>query len=246
MEILGHRGSPGPATPENTLASVEAALTGGADGVEVDVRLTADGVAVCCHDADLDRVAGVARDVGSLTLAELTPVRVGGHPVPTVAAVLHAVGGRGRLVLDLKPEPRPARLLAALVRAVAQAHGGGGEPVDLVLSSSERDILDTCAVEAPDVPRALIIGGQQPCSQLLAQALVRGDEALHVRARTLFGNPDLVAAAHARGFVVRAWTVNRPVDARLLGLLGVDALISDVPDEMRAVVGRPAVMTTAE
>ncbi|MCW2723194.1 MAG: glycerophosphoryl diester phosphodiesterase [Frankiales bacterium] len=246
MEILGHRGRPTPATPENTLASVEAALAGGADGVEVDVRLTADGIAVCCHDADLVRVAGVARDVSSLTLAELTAVRVGGHPVPTVAAVLAAVGARGRVVLDLKPEPRPERLLTAVRRAVAEAGVRSGEAVDLVLSSFERDILEVCAAEAPEVPRAVIIGSDQPCTQLIAQALARGDEAMHVEARTLFVNPDLVAAAHARGLLVRAWTVNRLIDVRLLGLLAVDAVISDVPDTVRALAGRPAAMTSAE
>jgi glycerophosphoryl diester phosphodiesterase len=237
MEILGHRGRPTANTPENTLAAVHAALDEGADGVEVDVRLTADGVAVCCHDAGLDRVAGVARGVRSLTLAELGTVRVGGHPLPTVSEVLGGLGGRGRLVLDLKPEQRPRALLAAVAGALVRASG----PLpQVVLSSFDPAVLEASAAMAPDLERAVILTGAEPTGRILAEAVARGDAALHIPARTIFAGPEVVAAAHARGLAVRVWTVNRPVDARLLRLLDVDALISDVPGDLRAslLVGR--------
>jgi glycerophosphoryl diester phosphodiesterase len=231
MEILGHRGRPTPDTPENTMAAVHAALREGADGIEVDVRLTADGVAVCCHDPGLGRVAGVARGVRSLTLSELGAVRVSGHSVPTVAEVVAGMAGRGRLVLDLKPEQRPGALLAAVAQAVASVAG----PLPrLVLSSFDGAVLEACAAMAPRVERAVILTGAEPSSRILAQAVGRGDAALHVPARTIFAGPDLVSAAHAQGLAVRVWTVNRPVDARLLRLLDVDALITDVPGELRA------------
>lgn len=231
MEILGHRGRPSPDAPENTIAAVEAALREGADGVEVDVRLTADGVAVCCHDPGLQRVAGVARGIRTLTLAELTAVRVTGHPVPTVAEVVTTVRGRGRLVLDLKPEQRPRALLTAVVTALAEA-----DPLDVVISSFDAAVLDACAVLAPGIERAIILTGAEPASRILAEAVARGDGALHVPARTVFDAPELVQAAHRHGLVVRVWTVNRPVDARLLRLLDVDALISDVPGDIRHTV----------
>jgi glycerophosphoryl diester phosphodiesterase len=230
MEILGHRGRPTADTPENTLASVEAALREGADGVEVDVRLTADGIAVCCHDAGLQRVAGVARGIRSLTLAELAAIRVTGHAVPTVAQVMSAMAGRGRLVLDLKPEQRPRALLAAVSEVIA---GLGSDTPGLVLSSFDPAVLAACAAMAPGIERAVILTGAEPASKILAQAVARGDAALHVPARTVFGAPEIVAAAHRHGLAVRVWTVNRPVDARLLRLLDVDALISDVPGEVR-------------
>lgn len=231
MEILGHRGRPAPDTPENTLAAVDAALADGADGVEVDVRLTADGVAVCCHDAGLQRLAGVARGVRTLTLAELSAVRVEGHPMPTVVDVLRRMNGVGRLVLDLKPEQRGRALLSAVADALVTSDV---LPPAIVMSSFDSSILSACAAMAPDLQRAIILTGAEPFSQLLSQAVARGDSALHVPARTVFGAPDLVAAAHRHGLAVRVWTVNRPVDARLLRLLDVDALISDVPGELRA------------
>lgn len=239
MEILGHRGRPGPDTPENTLASVEAALAEGADGVEVDVRLTADLVAVCMHDPGLQRLAGVARGVRSLTVAELAAIRVAGHQVPSVADVLRFMAGRGRLVLDLKPEQRPRALLGAVSDAVAAA----GQPLpQIVLSSFDGAVLQAAAAMAPSFQRAVILTGAEPVSQVLAQAVARGDAALHVPARTVFGAPELVAAAHRHGLVVRVWTVNRAIDARLLRLLDVDAVISDIPGQLRSSVpvDRPA------
>jgi len=231
MEILGHRGRPAADTPENTVAAIAAALADGADGVEVDVRLTADGVAVCCHDAGLQRVAGVARGVRTLTLAELGAVRVGGHSLPTVVEVLRAMCGGGRLVLDLKPEQRSRALLSAVADALATAEPPAPQ---VVLSSFDSAVLTACAAMAPHLDRAVILTGAEPFGQLLAQAVRRGDSALHVPARTVFAAPDLVSAAHRQGLAVRVWTVNRPVDARLLRLLDVDALISDVPGELRA------------
>ncbi len=231
MQIIGHRGSISDRTPENTLAAVEAALAAGAHGVEVDVRLTADGVAVCCHDPGLQRVAGISRGVRSLTYAELSDIRVDGHPVPTVAEVMVVVAGRARLVLDLKPEQRPLSLVTAVGQAMAgTAHAA---QLDLVLSSAEPAILEACSGLAPAAERALIVSGVETPSRCLAQALRRGDNALHVQMRTVFSAPDIVRMAQDNGLQVRAWTVNRGVDARLLRLLGVDAVITDVPGLLR-------------
>ena len=89
MQVLGHRGWPHPTHPENSLAAVDAALSTGADGVEVDVRMTADGVAVCCHDDDLTRVTGTALSVRRSTWAQLQQVRLrDGSRLPLLGEVL--------------------------------------------------------------------------------------------------------------------------------------------------------------
>ena len=98
-------------------------------------------------------------------------------------------------------------------------------------------MLAAAASAIPALERAVILTGAEPASRVLAQAVARGDHALHVPARTVFGAPELVAAAHRHGLLVRVWTVNRSVDARLLRLLGVDALITDVPGELRVSLG---------
>ena len=228
MQIIGHRGSPCAETPENTLSSVLAALASGADGVEVDVRLTADDVAVCCHDPGLQRVAGVSRGLRSLTLADLAAVRVQGHQVPTVDAVAAAVPGDRVLILDLKPEHRPRRLLQAV-----EAGLEGVASTAVVFSATDPNILDTCARLMPERPRAVILQEGEPFSRVLAMALRRGDSAVHVPLRTVFAAPELVQVAHGHGLAVRVWTVNRVVDARLLKVLAVDAVITDVPGDLR-------------
>src|SRR4051794_12723431 len=230
MQIIGHRGSPTAQTPENTLSSVLAAVACGANGVEVDVRLTADDVAVCCHDPGLQRVAGVSRGLRALTVAQLAAVRVQGHQVPTVEAVVSALPRDRLLVLDLKPEHRPRRLL----QAVAAALGAVTDARSTVVSSTDPNILDTCARLLPEVPRAVILQEGEPFSRVLAMALRRGDAAVHVPLRTVFAAPELVQVARGHGLAVRVWTVNRPVDARLLKVLGVDAVITDVPGTLRA------------
>jgi glycerophosphoryl diester phosphodiesterase len=237
VEILGHRGCRNDRTPENTRAAVEAGLRAGADGVEVDVRLTADGVAVCSHDADLLREAGLDRQIRDLRYAELGAVRVGGHRIPSLASVLSQVARRGRLVLDLKPDPEPHRLAAAVAVAVSQAPAG-----DLVLSSFCPSVLDAVAALLPDVPRATLLDGPELVSQRVCRAVRRADAAVHLPVRSLLADPDLVANVHRHGLAVRAWTVNRPVDARLLGLIGVTGVITDVPGELRRALSRPTLV----
>lgn len=227
MQVLGHRGSP-TAHPENSLASFAAALDGGADGIEVDVRLTADGVAVCCHDDDLSRVGGAVRSVQSATWADLRHVRPGGEPVPRLVDVAALCAGRGLLVLDLKPSPRGAALLRASLAAVRL---GGVPDADVVASSFDDRLMDLLAVRRPALARATILDVGDPLLPALGRARRRGDAGLHLPLPTVLAQPSEVAAAQ---LPVRVWTVNRAVDAQLCGLAGVAAVISDVPAVLAA------------
>ncbi len=205
--------------------SVAAALDAGADGVEVDVRLTADGVAVCCHDDDLGRVGAAVRSVRRSRWAELAQVTLpGGHAVPRLVDVAAAVAGRGTLVLDLKPEPRAGALLRASLTALALAHT---DDRDVVASSFDNRLLDVLAVRRPGLARAAILDVGDPLLPALGRARRRGDQAVHLPLGTVLSEPSEVAAA--TDLQVRVWTVNRVVDAKLCALLGVEAVITDLP-----------------
>ena len=224
-QVIGHRGFARPDRPENTLAAMVAALRAGAQGVEVDIRLTANGVAVCWHDADLVRVATDPREVRSTSYADLLQVTLpGGHRIATLAEVISAVAGRGLLVLDLKADPRPLELVDAVIACL-----DGSPPVDVVVSSTEVELLDALAWRAPHLARAPISADRESAETTLRSAQRRGDSAIHLDMDALLAAPDVVAQSHLAGVLVRAWTVNRPVDADLLELIGVDALISDDP-----------------
>ena len=227
MQILGHRGWPHPSHPENTLASLDAALHAGADGVEVDVRLTADGIAVCCHDDDLHRVGGRLSSVRATRLAQLQAVRLaGGHQVPRLVDVLDLVAGRGQLVLDLKPDPRGGALVRAALAALRLT---GADTGQLVVSSFDPLVMDVLAVRSPRLARAAIAQPGAPVQPALAAARRRSDHAVHLPLAAVLTESTAVRAAVSGGLAVRAWTVNRPVDAQLCDALGVTAVISDVP-----------------
>ncbi|MBD9525095.1 glycerophosphodiester phosphodiesterase family protein [Ensifer sp. ENS02] len=110
--VAAHRGA-WSAAPENSIASIENAIGFGCDIVELDVRMSADGVLFLMHDANLNRVAGIERDVSSMTMAELKRVRLrqrnGGdghdltdHAIPTLEEALECLKGRIFADLDLK------------------------------------------------------------------------------------------------------------------------------------------------
>ena len=116
--VIAHRGVSAHA-PENTLAAFQMAIDVGADGVELDVRLSKDGVPIVVHDRNLVRLAGRSDSVANLTAGELSRVDVGSHfnavrprrarsefvgaGVPTLAAVLELFGTwTGKVHVELK------------------------------------------------------------------------------------------------------------------------------------------------
>src|ERR1035437_9526630 len=104
IEIIAHRGA-SVERPENTLVAFSRAIELGADAVELDVHLSADGVLMVHHDAvphDAPSPALAHRDIRTLTVEELGAFRVGGQPIPTLAQVSDAVGERVRVYCELK------------------------------------------------------------------------------------------------------------------------------------------------
>ena len=109
--VIAHRGFSG-AAPENTIASVRAAINVGADMAEIDVTLTSDGYIVVIHDETLDRTTDGSGEVFQFTLAELQELDAGswfdrsfaGEPIPTLDQVLDEVEGRILLNVEIKSE----------------------------------------------------------------------------------------------------------------------------------------------
>ncbi len=161
--VVAHRGAP-LVEPENTIASFEAAVAAGADAVEFDVRLSADGVPVILHDAAVDRTTdghGLARDHTIEELARLTIARAGGDVtgVPTLEAALAALSGRVGVDIELKQlpgeadfEPEVDRLVGATLRTIDAVSFAG--PV--LLTSFNPFSIDAARRLAPDIPVGLL------------------------------------------------------------------------------------------
>jgi glycerophosphoryl diester phosphodiesterase len=262
IEIHGHRGARA-VRPENTMAAFACAAAVGADVLEMDVVVTRDGVPVVHHDLELDplkcrmrdgRPAPAGRALRSMTLAEVraldcgaTPhpdfprqVAVPGAGIPTLAEVLRWTAGRpvdaaGPLRLnieakslpdrpDLAPDPATfARLLVDAIRAAGLVDRA-------TLQSFDHRILPEVARLEPRLGRAALIADLPP--DPVAAARAAGATVLSPRFDALA--PEHVRAAHAAGLRVVPWTVNEPAAWARAIEAGVDGIITDDPEGLRA------------
>jgi glycerophosphoryl diester phosphodiesterase len=230
--VIGHRGAAAHA-PENTLAGFRTARTLGCTWIEFDVRLTADGAPIVCHDDRLDRTTNLRGRISRLPLSEIRCADAGGwfgddfagEPVPTLGEALIACRDRGLGAnVEIKADRGYGPAAAAAVVAAFDRLAGRLPP--LLLSSFLRDALAEAAVLAPSVPRGMLfrkiprnwrkIAGQLGCATIHA-----GQDAL---------SAPLVAEIRAHGYPLLAYTVNDA--ARALQLLdwGVTSVFSDAPD----------------
>jgi len=248
MQVLGHRGSRVPG-PENTVSAVDAALRGGADGVEVDVRRSADGDLVCVHDARLPRLTG--RAVVRRTTRELAE-----REIPTIAEVLDVWDGRGRIILEIKNQPgqpdfdapreKTARALVELLRRRGvpdrpargwnglDAAGPGGITVssfDWFAIEAVRDSGLAVATAFLTMPRMSVAGG-------LGYVRSAGHTELHAHVSAVLGVTGAAARAHAAGVRLVTWTVTDDAAARAARDAGVDAAICDDPAGAARMVAR--------
>lgn len=235
VQVIGHRGAPGPQRRENTVRAVEAALARGADGVEVDVRLTGDGALVCSHDPSMRTALGDALTVVRHTLPDLRrAARRAGEPVATLAQVLVAVrrAGPRRLVVELKPVA-DALTAGRTVAAVVEALAGAGPETEVTVSSFDWALLDQMgarwAIALPGRPvRTALLGPRGvPAHVVLRHAVEEGHAEVHLGLDTLRRAPHAVRLARHLGVGVVVWTVNGRDDLRRVAGWGVDAVITD-------------------
>src|SRR5574338_252946 len=147
---FAHRGLHGPDVPENSLAAFSAVLDLGA-GIECDLRLTADGRIVVFHDSDALRLCGDPARIGASTLEQLSRLRIGGEPIPTLPDLLALVGERVPLLLEAKVDGDLARWLPALRRDLADFSGRFG-----VMSFDPR-LPRVLKARMPNVRRGLVV-----------------------------------------------------------------------------------------
>ena len=149
-KVWGHRGCRGAGyPPENSLSAFQAAMDAGAGGIELDVRLTSEGVPVVFHDAILERMTGQAGEVSSLFLAEIRKLRLPAkQSIPTLEGVLELVtkrnpGSQFVVNIELK-DPKAVDAVAALVRRWKAQR--------FLISSFDMDSLREMKRVAPELP----------------------------------------------------------------------------------------------
>ena len=221
---IAHRALHDPAAgrPENSLSAVRAAV-GRGYGIEIDLQLSRDGVAMVFHDYDLGRLTGQSGAVAQRTAAELQaiPLLGGDDGIPTLAQVLETVAGRVPLLIELKDQdgalgPNEGALPEAAVAALAGYDG----PVALM--SFNPHSMAVCARLAPHLPRGLTTEAfppeDWPTVPEARLAEVRGIPD-YARTGACFishhwrdlGAPR-VAELAAQGAAVLCWTIRSPED----------------------------------
>jgi glycerophosphoryl diester phosphodiesterase len=225
-EIIAHRGA-SRERPENTLAAFLRAVELGADGIELDVHLSADQVLIVHHDPvphAAPRPALEHRDIRSLTVDELSAFRVKGEPIPTLSEVIDAVGASLTIYCELKGPGTSAPAVALLEQLGMRA-----------------------AVHAFDHRQVAVARRRLPgIARGVLEASYHVDPTFSMRsvdARDLWQaaeliDRDLVNAVHARGGRLVAWTVDDATTMEQLAALDVDALCTNDVALCRSVLGR--------
>ncbi|MFI5060411.1 MAG: glycerophosphodiester phosphodiesterase [Actinomycetales bacterium] len=235
--IIAHRGLATEA-PENTLLAFLHALNAGATHLETDVHASADGVAVISHDADLSRVAERAVRVGQLTMAELRRIDLGhGQGFCSLADALDAFP-EARYNIDIKDE----RAALPAARAILDARASGRVLITSFDEKRRRAAADALpgVASSASVIRFLpaILTAKLGLTSLTRWPL-RGLVAVQVperRGPLTLVTRHTVSVLHAAGVEVHVWTVNDPAQMTRLLDLGVDGLVTDRCDVLKALV----------
>jgi glycerophosphoryl diester phosphodiesterase len=211
--LLGHRGARADKTfPENTLPSFDLALAQGCDGFEFDVRLTADGQAVVCHDAT----------TRGLEIAESSAQQLA---LPLLRDVLTRYQSTAFLDIELKV-PGLETIVADLLRQLAPARG-------FVVSSFLPEVLQTIHARDATLPLGLIC---ETRAEFIRWAHLPVD---YVIPHHKLLSQNLVAEMKAAGKKLLVWTVNASVDMKRFSKWGVDGVVSDYPKRLVRSLGGP-------
>ncbi|THA68187.1 glycerophosphodiester phosphodiesterase [Streptomyces sp. A0958] len=225
VTAVAHRGDPYRAR-ENTLPSIRSAVERGADAVEIDVRVTRDGVPVLLHDATLERLWGRDLRLDRLTHRELTELTAGG--VPTLREALLALAEH-RVMVDL-----PGSTYESVKRTVGVVRECGAD--DRVYYCAGPDAMLRVRAADPSAEIAMTWTTLAPPRPVLLDA---------VRPRWLnyrFGlvGRELTDRNHRDGLLVSAWTADTGRTMRRLIGQGVDSVTTNRIDVLRKVIDRHA------
>ena len=232
--ITYHRGYSSRA-PENTMAAFETALEHGSPRIELDVQMTADGVAVVTHDTSLRRCTGRNANIYDLPYAQVQQLDAGrwfhrqftGSYIPTLEEVLALCKGKAELNIEIKPSRFTPTLEAETVRLI-HAYDYGA---DCVVTSQSYETLCKVKELDPDITTGYILALGVGTYYDLPAADFFSVESTFITA-------GMVQQIHLRGKTISAWTVNRQQDAEKLLQLGVDDLITDKPEIIAPLLAR--------
>jgi glycerophosphoryl diester phosphodiesterase len=244
--VVAHRGAAAVA-PENTMEAYRIAVEMGADAIELDVHLTADGELALVHDETVERTTDLGGPVASLTLKEIGaadagfrfeapdgtfPFRGKGLTVPTIAEVLEWLPDGIGLVVEVKARGATAPAIEALRGSRVRAAGS------VTLISFEEAIIDEAHALDPEIETGFLLVPSQAIEPALTYAVEHGHAAVHPYEVDLGLDPGpILSLASAYGRLMGAYVVNDPARMQQLAAYGLWGFVTDVPDVAREVLG---------
>lgn len=248
--FIAHRGASADA-PENTMAAFQLAWEQGADGIEADFFLSADGHVVCIHDPNTQKTGSGNLEVGKSTLDQLRALEYGawknpkfkGEPIPVLADVLDAIPEGKWFFLEIKDSEKIVEPIAEILRAKQP------DKERLVIISFNAKVIQACREILPDYRACLLIDlknfnkpGQ--AGKFAEQVRSSGSQGLAYKEHELIP-ADWLSEVVGEGGILASWTINTPASAmRAIGR-GVDFIITDRPAALRreveALVAQPPV-----
>lgn len=225
--MVAHRGA-SVEHPENTIEAFEAAIEAGADAVEFDVRLTADGHAVVMHDPDVSRTTDGSGLVSEMTLDEIRKLGV-----PSLQEALECLAGRAAADIEIKnlpgepgftPDREPA------VEATLDALDGVSFPGQVIVSSFNAASIAHCRALRPGIPTGLLTWHDVDADEALRRATSEGHPwVLPFVLKVLEAGGGFADRVHGDGALLGVWIADDPETARHLFDLGVDAVATNDP-----------------
>ncbi len=254
---IGHRGASGHA-PEHTFASYELALAQGADYIEIDLQMTADGVLVAMHDKTLNRTADAPEGVperycrglvSKKTLEQIKMCDAGswfspeyaGEQIPTLEEIFQRYGTSVNYYIETKNPDAAPGMEEELLRLMNKYKltEPAEENWQVLIQSFSAESLMTIHEMNEDLPLIqLYWAGTSKSIQRDLDAV--SEYAVGIGPYKQDVDAELIAAAHERCLAVHPYTVNETAEMEDLISLGVDGMFTNFPDRLDAVLGAEA------
>jgi glycerophosphoryl diester phosphodiesterase len=230
--VIAHRGA-SRAAPENTLAAMRKAIEYGADYAECDVFQTKDGKLVLFHDQELERTTGKTGMIWEYTLAELKEMEVGswfneefrGEPIPTLREVIHLVKGKMKLNIEVKVSGEDPEIARNVVDVIRSENMGD----ECMVTSFEKSVIVDVKQMASELRTGYIFDEEHPPD-------IFEGEWEYVCSKHNIVDRAFVRKARQKGKKVFVWTVDSPQVMKKMIDVGVDGIITDVPDVLKQVI----------
>jgi len=230
--IFAHRGSSHYA-PENTLAAFELALEQGANGIELDAKLSADGQVIIMHDDTVDRTTNGTGRIKAMNLAEIKKLDAGSkfppkflpQKVPTLEEVFARVGGKLFINIELTNYTSPADDLPEKVVSLIKNYH---LETKVLISSFNFFALSRARWALHSLPVGLLTFSGT-ANAIFQARLMRWDALIVLHPAMADVTSGLVNAVHGKQSRVHAYVVNQPQDMQRLFTCGVDGIFTDDP-----------------